>query len=123
LTELGAAQEIADRGHLEPGRGARLAAIVAARQSPPAAELGEGVLDLVKRGDRPEAGLALRRSLDVEPQVAAVGQGTEAPIAAVGDDRADAGQTSETVAEEVATDPDIVWPGRIGTAPARTGSV
>jgi len=81
------------------------------------------VLDLVERGDRPEAGLALRRSLDIEPQVAAAGEVAQAPITPIGDDRPDARQTSETVAEEFATGPHIVWLGRIGADLARNGPV
>jgi hypothetical protein len=94
-------------------------ALVAARQPPPAAELGEGVLDRVERRDRPKADLALRRSLDFEPQVAAIGQGAQVPIAAVGDDRSDARQTGQAVTEQVAPGPDRVRLGGISTGAHR----
>src|SRR3990170_8934866 len=36
----GAPEQVGDRGHLEPGGGARGGALIAARQAPPAPELG-----------------------------------------------------------------------------------
>src|SRR5205814_9273484 len=55
--------EVADRGDFEPGAGARLATLGAARQSPPATEPGEGVLGLDQRPDRHEAANPGRRGL------------------------------------------------------------
>ena len=43
----GAPEQVGDRGHLEPGGGARGGALIAARQAPPASELGEGVLGVL----------------------------------------------------------------------------
>jgi hypothetical protein len=57
-----------------------------------------------------------RRSLDVEPHVAAVGQSPEAPIAAVRDDRPDARETGQAVAQELTTGPDVVWLGGISAS-------
>jgi hypothetical protein len=42
--------EVGDSGHLHPGLRAERRLLVAARQPPPHAEAGEGVLDLVERG-------------------------------------------------------------------------
>src|ERR1035437_9875298 len=47
-----APSEVADRGDLKPGSGARFGPLVAARQAPPATDLGDRVLALVTRPER-----------------------------------------------------------------------
>ena len=72
-----APQGRAERGHLEPGSGARLGALVAARQAAPATELGERVLDPVERPDWDEAADTRWRRLDVEREVLTLGEPRE----------------------------------------------
>jgi hypothetical protein len=71
------------------------------------------VLDLVERRERGEADGALGRSLDVELDVPAGRQGGETALAAVGDDRLNAGQVREPFGEQLAPDVDVVRPRRI----------
>ena len=72
--------KVADRSDLEQVRGAGDGALVAARQAPPAPELGDRVLDLVERPERRERAPARWRRLDVEPAMAV-------PAAQLGEDR------------------------------------
>lgn len=55
------ARDVAERRDFEPRLRACLGALEALRQSSPAAELGERVLDLVEPRDRREAAIAVRR--------------------------------------------------------------
>jgi len=50
-----AREQVAHRRHLEPGAGRGRCLLVAAREPPPAAELGEGLLDVGERPERDEA--------------------------------------------------------------------
>jgi hypothetical protein len=66
------------------------------------------VLDLVQGPDRDEAADARWRRLDVQREVLALGERREAPVGPVADDRADARQISQAIAQELAGGDDVV---------------
>ena len=98
-----------------PGPGARLGALVAARQAAPAAELGESVLDPTQRPDRDEAARALRWRLDVEPDVLALGEPRKTAVGVVADDGPHARKVGEAVAQELASGDYVVRSGGVRT--------
>jgi len=113
LAQTEAYEQVARGGYLEPGPGARLGPLGAAREAAPATELREGVPTRLsgRSGTKPLApgGGALL----FEGEVPAGGEPGETPVGAVGDDGAHVGQLGQPVGKQLASRPDVVRPRRV----------
>jgi hypothetical protein len=66
------------------------------------------VLDLMERPERGEAADTRWRRLDVQREVLTLGERREAPVGPVADDRADAREIGQAIAQELASGHDVV---------------